>query len=49
MGRMGPFLNLGFGKAEQTADFAVWDRVPLDQLSGVALGDVEPLAQFGEG
>jgi hypothetical protein len=46
---MGPVLNLGFGEAEQTADFAIWDRVPLDQLSDVALSDVEPLTQFGEG
>ena len=46
---MGPFLNLGFGEAEQTADFPVWDRVPFDQLSDMALSDVEPLAQFGEG
>ena len=46
---MGPFLNLGFREAEQTAHLAIRNRVPLDQLSGVAFGDVEPLAQFGEG
>ena len=44
-----PVLYLGFREAEQAADLAVWDGVPLDQLSGVAFGDVEPLAQLGEG
>src|SRR6185437_3130767 len=46
---VGPLLYLGFREAEQATDLAVWDRVTLDQLSGVAFGDVEPLAQFGEG
>ena len=29
------------------ADFAVWDRVSLDQFPSVAFGDIKPFAQFG--
>jgi hypothetical protein len=45
---MGPFFYLGLRETEQAADLAIWDRVTLNQLPGVALCDVEPLAQFGE-
>jgi hypothetical protein len=46
---MRPFLYLGFRESEKAADLAVWDRVSLDQFPGVAFGDIEPFAEFGDG
>jgi hypothetical protein len=47
--RVRPLFYLGFREAQETPDLTIWNRVTLNELSGVAFGDVKPLAQFGEG